>query len=83
MSVLQGSHDLGYIKNVEDKKLHEKSVNSFVPKKIDYYINNYQEKHFIMSLNDLSMFDENIIHKSNKNISDFVRFAGIIRLEIL
>ena len=36
-----------------------------------------------MSLNDLSMFHENIIHRSNKNNSDLVRFAGIVRLEIL
>lgn len=83
MSVLEGSQKIGYITNVDDKKLHAKSVNSFVPKEIETYLDQYEEKHFIMSLNDLSMFHENIIHKSNKNNSDLVRFAGIIRLEII
>tara|TARA_B100002052_G_scaffold255304_1_gene245426 strand:- start:718 stop:1419 length:702 start_codon:yes stop_codon:yes gene_type:complete len=80
MSVLSGSHNLGFIKKVDNYKLSKKSINSFVPKNIVNIKKKYPEKFINMNLKDILLFDENIIHRSNKNTSDKVRFAGIIRL---
>ena len=42
---------------------------------------NHYEKFINMNLKDIVIFSENIIHKTNKNISNQVRFAGIVRLK--
>ena len=34
-----------------------------------------------MNLRDIVMFNENIIHRSNPNLTNKVRLAGIIRLK--
>lgn len=83
MSVLEGSHTLGYIKDVSNVKLDKKSVNSFVPKQMDEYLDIYPEKSINMSLRDVAIFDQNIIHRTNKSYVEEVRFAGIIRLEVI
>ena len=83
MSVLEGSQKQGYIKEVKNIKINQKSVNSFVPKNIDDLINIYPEKSFNMSIRDAGVFDQNIIHRTNKNSVNKVRFAGIIRLKII
>ena len=62
---------------------HNKAVNTFVPKNIDKIKASHPEKYLNLSLRDLGLFDQNIIHKSNRNLTDKIRFAGIIRLEIL
>ena len=80
MSVLSGSHNLGFIKKVDNHKLSKKSINSFVPKNIINIKKKYPEKFINMNLKDIVLFNENIIHRSNENISNKVRFAGIIRL---
>jgi ectoine hydroxylase-related dioxygenase (phytanoyl-CoA dioxygenase family) len=83
MSVLEGSHHLGYIEDVINIQSHNKAVNTFVPKNIDKIKASHPEKYLNLSLRDLGLFDQNIIHKSNRNLTDKIRFAGIIRLEIL
>lgn len=83
MSVLEGSQNQGYIKEVKNIKINQKSVNSFVPKNINDLIHIYPEKSFNMSLRDAGVFDQNIIHRTNKNLLNEVRFAGIIRLQII
>jgi hypothetical protein len=37
---------------------------------------------FNMKLTDLAIFHENLIHKSNKNFTNKIRFSGIIRLRL-
>ncbi len=83
MSVLSGSHKGGFITNVTNKKNSNKSVNSFIPKNIKNLKSKHTEKHFNMGLKDIAVFDENLVHRSNKNLSKKIRFAGIIRLEVL
>ena len=83
MSVLEGSQNQGYIKEVKNIKINQKSVNSFVPKNINDLIKIYPEKSFNMSIRDAGVFDQNIIHRTNKNSVNKVRFAGIIRLQII
>jgi ectoine hydroxylase-related dioxygenase (phytanoyl-CoA dioxygenase family) len=80
MSVLAGSHNLGFIKEVVNLKFSKKSINSFVPKRIKQIKKKYPEKFINMKLTDVVLFNENIVHRSNSNISNKVRFAGIIRL---
>lgn len=83
MSVLEGSQNLGYIKEVTNIKINQKSVNSFVPKNIDDLVNIYPEKSINMSIRDAAVFDQNIIHRTNRSSVNEVRFAGIIRLQII
>lgn len=83
MSVLEGSQKLGYLEEVSNLKIHEKAVNTLLPKKIETFKKTYAEKYLNMSLRDVCLFDQNIIHRSNLNMTDKVRFAGIIRLEIM
>ena len=81
MSVLVGSNRLGFIKRVNNKKLSKKSINSFIPKNINSIKSRFYEKFINMKLKDIVLFSENIIHRTNKNTSNKVRFAGIIRLK--
>ena len=81
MSVLVGSNKLGFIKKVNNKKLSKKSINSFIPKNINKIKKQFSEKFINMNLKDIVIFSENILHKTNKNISNQVRFAGIVRLK--
>lgn len=80
MSVLVGSHNLGFIRKVENHKASKKSINSFVPKKIKQIAKKYPERFITMDVKDVVLFNENIIHRSNNNVTNKVRFAGIIRL---
>ena len=79
MSVLTGSHKIGFIKKVKIVKLSKKSINSFVPKNITALKKKYSEKFINLNLRDVVLFNENIIHKTNNNISNKIRFACIIR----
>ena len=81
MSVLKSSHELGEIKKVKNIKLTKKSINTFKPSNIQKIKNKYVEKHITMNLGDACMFNENIVHRSNKNYSKMIRFVPIIRLK--
>jgi len=81
MSVLVGSNKLGFIKKIYNKKLSKKSINSLIPKDINKIKKQFSEKFINMNLKDIVIFSENILHKTNKNISNQVRFAGIVRLK--
>ena len=50
---------------------------------VNRIIKKFKEKFINMRLGDIVMFDENIIHKSNKNSSNKIRFVGIIRHQLL
>ena len=81
MSVLAGSNKLGFIKKINNKKLSKKSINSFTPKNINKIKKQFSEKFINMNLKDIIILSENTLHKTNKNISNQVRFAGIVRLK--
>ena len=83
MSVLEGSHQMGRIKNLNYKRKNKNSVYSYVPKKINQLKKIYKEKFINLKLGDVCVFHENIIHRSNTNITKKVRFAGIVRLVVL
>lgn len=83
MSVLTGSHKLGFIKKIKSDQLHKKSVYSYIPRNINVITKKFSEKFINMKLGDLVMFDENVIHKSNINRTNKIRFVGIIRHQLL
>ena len=83
MSVLSGSHKLGFIKKIKSDQLHKKSVYSYIPSNINVIAKKFSEKFIYMKLGDLVMFDENVIHKSNINSTNKIRFVGIIRHQLL
>lgn len=83
MSVLQGSHTLGVINNTNYKRLHKKSIYSHIPKEIPKMKKFYKEKHLVMKIGDICVFNQNIVHRSNKNLSNKIRFAGISRQKII
>lgn len=82
MSVLKKSHKYGYLAEVNNLVYGKKHINSFVPKKINIIKKKTKEIFFNMKLKDLAIFHENLIHKSNKNFTNKIRFAGIIRLKL-
>mgnify|MGYP001350646088 CR=1 FL=1 len=81
MSVLKSSQRLGEIKNLKNIKLSKKSINTFKPVNINKIKKMYKEKFIEMNLGDVCIFHENILHKTNKNSSNKVRFVPIIRLK--
>lgn len=72
-----------YRKEIKKDQKHDKSVYSYTPTNIKKFIKKFNEKFINMKLGDIVMFDENIIHKSNVNSSNKIRFVGIIRHQIL
>ena len=81
MSVLASSHNLGEIKKTKNIKKSKKSINTLKPNNINKIKKNYKEKFIKMKLGDVCMFNENIIHKTNKSYSKNVRLVPIIRLK--
>ncbi len=82
MSVLSASHKLGHIKKVKNIKFSNESINTFLPKNIKKIQKKFKEKFIVMKLRDVCLFDEDIIHKTNKNIINQIRFVPIIRLQL-
>ncbi len=83
MSVLEGSHTLGEISEYTYNRNFRKGVYSYVPKDIKQMKKFFKEKYLIMNIGDVCIFHENIIHRSNKNNTSKIRFAGINRQEVV
>ena len=81
MSVLLGSNNEGHIRSTKNIKKSRKSINSFVPKDIKNYKKKYKEFFINMKKKDFVVFHENVIHRTNKNISPNIRLACIFRFE--
>ena len=81
MSVLSGSQKIGQIKEVTNIKLSKKSINTYLPKNISRLKKNFTEKFINMKLGDVCMFSDNIVHRTNKNYSNKIRFVPIVRLQ--
>lgn len=79
MSVLEGSHTLGNILNYSYKRRFKKGVPSHIPKDIKLMKKNFKEKFLNMDIGDVCIFHENIVHRTNANKTNKIRFAGIIR----
>jgi len=82
MSALKGSHSLGFQKNLNNYKLHKKAINSFVPKNINKFKKKFKEEHVNLNKHDLVIFNQCLIHKTNNNKTNKIRFAENIRLKI-
>ena len=74
---------IGHIKNLYNIQKHSKSVYSFVPKDIKEIKKNFSEKFLNIQMGDVCVFHENIIHRSNANKSNKIRFAGIVRQQVV
>ena len=81
MSVLRGSQKIGTINKVKNVKFSKKSINTYLPKNIINLKKKFKEIYINMNLGDVCMFSENIVHRTNKNYSNKVRFVPIIRLQ--
>jgi len=82
MSVMEGSHNIGFEKKLRNIKLHKKSINSFVPKNINKLKKKFTERSVILKERDLVVFNQCLIHKTNSNKSNKIRFAANLRLKI-
>jgi len=83
MSVLEGSHSLGEILNYSYNRKFKRGVYSYIPKDIKLIKKYFREKFLNMDLGDVCIFHENIIHKSNINKTNKIRFAGIVRQQAI
>ncbi len=81
MSFLDKSHKRGFIKQSKNIKKGKSHINSYVPNNISILKKKYKIRYAQMNLRDIVMFNENIIHRSNPNLTNKVRLAGIIRLK--
>lgn len=82
MSVMEGSHNIGFEKKLKNIKLHKKSINSFVPRNINKLKKKFTERSVILKERDLVMFNQCLLHKTNSNRSNRIRFAANLRLKI-
>ena len=79
MSVLKGSHLKGQL----PYSIHKSTVDSATtlePNDIEKYEVEFAEVHCFLDPGDLLMFDQNLVHRSNSNISDRARFTVVIRI---
>ena len=83
MSVLEGSHTIGRILNYSCSRKFKKGVPSYIPKDIKLMKKNFKEKYLNMDLGDICIFHENIVHRTNVNKTNKIRFAGIIRQQAI
>ena len=79
MSVLEGSHTLGEILDYSYNRKNKKGVYSYIPRDIVLMKKYFKEKYLNMDLGDVCIFHENIVHRSNLNKTNKIRFAGINR----
>ncbi len=83
MSILKGSNKEGFLKNTINIKKGKKFVNSQVPKNIKHLIKKYKEVSIDMQRLDFTIFDENVLHKTNQNYSKKIRLASIYRFQFI
>ena len=83
MSVLEGSHNLGEILDYSYNRKNKKSIYSYIPTDIKLMKKYFKEKYLTMDLGDVCIFHENIVHRSNLNKTNKVRFAGINRQQAI
>ena len=79
MSALSKTHKLNRIEKNEFKK-RKKGFLSITPKNINQLIKDFDHVVFDLKLGDLLVFDGNLIHKSNSNLSNKCRIIGIHRM---
>ena len=82
MSVLKSSHSLGFQKNLNNYKIQKIAINSFVPKNITKLKKQFKEVHVSLNKKDIVMFNQYLLHKTNNNKSNKIRFAGNMRLKV-
>ena len=83
MSILSGSQKLGLIMKTIASQQHKKSVITYIPKDIKKIEKKFVEKSISLKLDDIVVFDENVFHRSNRNLTNKIRFAGTIRCQII
>ena len=83
MSVLEGSHTLGEILDYSYNRKYKKGVYSYIPRDIKLMKKYFKEKYLTMDLGDVCIFHENIVHRSNLNKTNKVRFSGINRQQAI
>jgi len=79
MSVLKGSHRMGKLP-YKVYKPSDDSATTLIPDDIEQLKKKFSEEHCLLDPGDLLMFDMDLIHQSNPNISDRARFTGLIRI---
>jgi hypothetical protein len=79
MSVLKSSHRLGNLE-FRESKFSENSYTDRVPIEINEIQKDFEEIDCVLELGDVLVFDQHLIHKSNRNRSSECRLVGISRL---
>lgn len=82
MSCLVGSHKLGTLPYTAVKP-HERGGTSLIPQNIEKHEQDHSEHFFEADPGDLVVIDKDLIHKSNGNKSEQVRFTGVLRIAVL
>ncbi len=79
MSVLLGSHKLGTLP-YDKVKITDDAATSLVPKDMEQWCKDYEEVPFIAHPGDIAVFHNDLIHRSNSNLSGRSRITGLVRI---
>ncbi|KIC41609.1 hypothetical protein RA27_10270 [Ruegeria sp. ANG-R] len=79
MSVLLGSHKLGTLP-YDKIKLADDAATSLVPRNMEQWCQDYEEVPFVADPGDIAVFHNDLIHRSNTNLSGRSRITGLVRI---
>lgn len=79
MSVLLGSHKLGTLP-YDKVKTSDDSATSLVPQGMDKWTKEFEEVVFTAEPGDVAIFHNDLIHRSNANVSGRSRITGLVRI---
>ena len=79
MSVLLGSHKLGTLP-YDKVQSADDAATSLVPQGMDKWVNEFEEVPFIADPGDVAVFHNDLIHRSNANVSGRSRITGLVRI---
>lgn len=79
MSVLLGSHKLGTLP-YDKVKTSDDAATSLVPQGMDRWVKEFEEVVFVADPGDVAVFHNDLIHRSNANVSTRSRITGLVRI---
>ena len=79
LSILKGSHKMGDF-DVYTEKSEPEAYRQYIPKNWKDLVEDYEEVHIQTSPGDVAVFHPAIVHRSNFNTSNKVRFSLVTRI---
>ena len=72
---------MGYVKEKYIIRTHPRAIKTILSKNINLIKSKYKEYYFNLGKYDLAVFDGHLLHRTNQNKTNKVRFAANVRLK--